>query len=161
MICNEPCGSAQLCCFPFETSRFFKRPNDDAQVVRSRTYHGVWGPQIWPFSVQYIPFLPPKTHGKIEVFGHLKTRLFTIKTSKHVGNRGPHGIHTYPTLRKGRSSSKNTLSGDMLVPSRVIKNDIDSISFAGIVKLHTLNGNNSFGKKNAFSQSFLQTFLFL
>ena len=52
-----------------------------------------------------------------------------------------------PPCEKDEHLQKNTLSGDMLVPSRVIKNDIDSISFAGIVKLHTLNGNNSFGKK--------------
>ena len=28
-------------------------------------------------------------------FGHLKTKLFTIKTSKHVGLGGAHGIYIY------------------------------------------------------------------
>ena len=32
---------------------------------------------------------PPTTHGKIQVLGHLKTRLFTIKVSKNVGLGGP------------------------------------------------------------------------
>ena len=32
---------------------------------------------------------PPTTHGKIQVLGHLKTRLFTIKVSKDVGLGGP------------------------------------------------------------------------
>ena len=36
---------------------------------------------------------PPKPW-KIKVFGHLKTRLFTIKPSKHVGFGGAHGSYT-------------------------------------------------------------------
>ena len=32
---------------------------------------------------------PPFKPMKNKVFGHLKTRLFTIKTSKHVGLGGP------------------------------------------------------------------------
>ena len=98
MICNEPCGSAQLCCFPFETSRFFlaskrRRPGSAQSDLP-------WG--LGPSDLAVFPFKqlqetqifihvhhePPRTHGKIEVFGHLKTRLFTIKTSKHVGNTG-------------------------------------------------------------------------
>ena len=57
----------------------------------------------WGVDLIYIPWAPKTMKNK--GFGHLKTRLFTIKTSKNVGFGGPWYIFLcYPPVTPGGST---------------------------------------------------------
>ena len=87
-------------CFPDYMAKFVencRQTNHGTVALKPWHHHGIsqirskqtalrmaWSSgSCWESTPYNLPWAP-KNHGKIQALGHLETRLFTIKTSKHV-----------------------------------------------------------------------------